>query len=296
MREFENSSGSHQEKSSNQESERPPENVRLGLIFRKHAIHKPEDVPIVEADLVEKFRQIFRPGEKNIFLMERSGGDETFKKDIEEGYERYHSYIKARVFANRKHRGESTREDFDFTEEIGEKMDILHTVKTGEPQQNYGWIYDKVLDGLQDEGYEITKVFEKKGELVSELLDTENIVKFRDSIHKQKDAGEKRDKKIAKQITALVEDAEVQPGRTNVVALFGSFHQLLVDELPERFSPITSTFAEQLNNMPESKDAELRLRLGHKITDSEWLDLYHGSGPSRLKMFDRWRLKIKRRK
>ncbi len=257
---------------------KPPKNVKVGLLFQPHEIESKAEFFATKKKLKDFFTRTFSPGEKNIFLREDSHSDEhglTFRADSEEGFDRYASFREAAVYAQLKGSLAGSGVEITNVPNLDEDVRKFVTLKDKaalenlheHPAATYTWMELQVLDELNEEGYNVKKVYETG---VSEKLawsGTWNLPEYQEALQRIAEQQVTRNRQIPEQITSLVEEAEQQPDETNIAGLFGTNHQVLVDDLPERIRAVTDTSGSaSLGDDPETR-VQIMLMNGTSVAD-----------------------------
>ncbi len=244
---------------------KPPKNVKVGLLFQAHEIESKAEFFDTKKKLKDFFTRTFSPGKKNIYLGEDSYSDEggkTFRADSEEGFARYGSFRAAAVYAQLKKSLAGSDIEITKVPNLDEDVHKFVTLKDEaalenlheHPAATYTWMELQVLDELNEAGYNVKKVYETG---VNERLAWRgkwNLPEFQEALQKIAEQQVARNRQIREQIISLVEEAEQQPDDTNIAGLFGTNHQVFVDDLPERIQAVTDTSgSSSLGDDPETR-------------------------------------------
>jgi hypothetical protein len=223
-------------------------------------------------------------------LGESAGVDPTYENNFQEGYELYGSYRKAAIYAEAKGMGKEPAKNATLDKAVAGMEEIIFSTAF---QSNSGveekiiahtWLEYKILDELKEEGYDITFIPEAG---VNSAIDGKQMVEsttgtlqeFKGTLSKMSEQSRQRDTQIARQINGLVNKAEEEEGETNIVALFGVNHHMLVNQLPETIKEVATIYTEpmQLRN-PDSLVHRVMeiLDEGGEVSEKMWRDAFNG--------------------
>lgn len=260
--------------------------VSYGFRFEEHFV-EPRNYERKKAHLLASMKQVLKPGENNVVLLENESGTDTMQRCFDKGVALYSSFSLANVydfFVRDAHRNPGH-------DELADAQNFLNNRGKSNHVLLHQLLVLDALDTLQTEGYGIKVVFENGAKAAipkpKEPAALETRRQLRREFLNRVGHTRSRNQQVITQLIGIDNVAKKTKGNTNVLAIFGTLHSNIPELLPNRIQERITYASSEPNYLtvlmspenatPQHKTMQAimnKLMHGDTLSPEEWEEFF----------------------